>query len=706
MQSEQRRFLMLRNGLNVQNHDVILWNERFQASLARASSDGSLDDVLNLLSTMFPCDRIYIFQKNQYGTYDCSEEWCAAGIPRKRDIMQNLSEELCRLYYGHYQNDTFLEFTDIENLKESDPNLYTVLKPQGIRSLFSGQLTFAGEDLGFFGMDNPIPEKMPEIASCFSILRFFIAGVIYSRIGKIQKSLMEAKDPLTNAGSWHGLYAAMDRMDQSLSVGLICCNLIGLNNINLARGRQIGDSLLIETSRIIRSVFGSEHTYRIDGDDFIAVVSDISSSYFDRLSDQLKHLLLDSGIAVQFASIWDPAWIGNADTMLDRVRTNLHPLTRYEDVLPASSDSVPANIVLPERETFRHKANVWLRMLSPEDSRIAVIAIDFNHFSLYNSIHGTDAGNKRLEGMSQRLSEYAASFHGTAGYMGGDQFALLLPISDLTRADLEDELRLIAGKAARPIGFAPAFGIFVTGYTNQSFSQLYDRALGALNSIRGKYDRIFSFFDPVTYEQRRRIQLLLEDTPGAVRRGEFTFYLQPRVRLSDLRITSAEAEVRWKKDGFTLPASAFQRDLEENGSIVSVDCYIWDKVFAWQYGLVRRGITPPPAVVSVSQIDFYFTNVSGCFHSLIEDYPMDPSLIKIEISDSTVIAEQTQIQTFLDDARKIGYSITKKDSLAKGVDTKEQADNLQGSSFEEAQGTFYYRPMKPEAYEALLKDTN
>ncbi len=696
---------MLRNSLKAQSQTSILINEKFEASLARASSDGSLSDVLSFLASLFPCDRIYIFQKNQYGSYDCSEEWCAPGIPRKRDVMQNLSEELCRLYYGHYQSDTFLQVPDIDDLKESDPNLYTVLKPQGIHSLFSGQLTFAGEDLGFFGMDNPDPKRMTDISSCFGILRFFMSGILYSRIGNIQKSLMQARDPLTQTGSWHALYTAMERMDQGLSIGIICCNLIGLNNINLTRGRQIGDSLLIETGRIIRSVFGSDHTYRIDGDDFIAVVSDISSSYFDQLSDQLKHLLLDSGIAVQFAAIWDQAWIGTADTMLDRVRTNLHPLTRYEDVLPADSDKVPANIALPEKESFRHRANVWLRMLSPEDSRIAVIAIDFNHFSLYNSVNGTEAGNRRLEGMSQRLNEYATSFHGTAGYMGGDQFALLLPVSDLTRSQLEDELRLIAGKSVSPIGFAPAFGIFVTGYTNQSFSQLYDRALAALSVIRGKYDRIFSFFDPEAYEQRRKIDLLLTDVPGAIQRGEFTFYIQPRVRTATGNITSSEAQVRWIKDGLSLPSAVFRKDLEENGSILSLDYYIWDKIFAWQYSLVQKGMTPPPVAVTIAQVDFYYTDVFDYFSGLIEDYPMDPSFIEIDIAKSTIIPEQAQITDFLTKARQIGYKVRQGDSLTRNVDTKEQADELAGANFAEAEGNFYYRPMKVEAYEALLKTT-
>lgn len=744
---------MIQNSLKPQDLTIIQWNTLFQASLAQAAENGSMRDLFSLLSNIFTCDRIYIFQKNQYGNYDCSEEWCAPGVPRKRNFMQNLSRELCKLYYRYYQDDSFLKFGDIEDLKESDPDLYTVLKPQGVRSIVSGQLTFAGEDLGFFGIDNPNPSEIPEIISCLSILRFFISGILYSRLGSIQKTLMQAKDPLTRAGSWHGLYSSMERMDQSTSIGIIFCNLIGLENINLHRGRQIGDSLLTETARMIKSVFGSENAYRIDGDDFVVVLSDISSTYFEQMSDQLKQLLLDSGIAVQYAEIWDPAWIGNADAMLSRAKSNLHPLTRYEDVLPAVPDFAPANISLPKAEAFRHRADVWLRMLSPSDSRIAVIAIDFNHFTLFNHFAGREAANKRLEGISQRLSEYASSFHGTAGYMGGDNFALILPVGDLTHNELKEELRLIAGRTEKPTGFAPAFGVFVTGYTTESFSQLYDHALEALALVRGRYDDTVAFFNPEAYEYSRKVKHLLSDIAGAIKKGEFIFYVQPRVRISTGKITSAEALVRWQKDGQILPPSVFLKSLEENGYIAALDYYIWEQVFAWQHSLIQKGLTPCPVSVNVSQVDFYFMDVAAKFEDLMEDYEVDPSLIEIEITESACIEERDLISGFISKARKNGFRVLMDDFgsaasspdalrsvhadtliidrkyishlddkdtqsvvssiiniahmlhkhvIAEGVETKEQEDTLKQMNCTHAQGYLYYRPMKPEAYEKLL----
>lgn len=744
---------MLRNNLKVQDRAVIQWNTKFESSLAQAARDGSLTDLLLLLSRIFPCDRIYIFQKNQFGNYDCSEEWCAPDVSHKRDFMQNLSGELCHLYYRHYHDHAFLQFADISTLKETDPDLYTLLKPQGIRSLVSAQLTFAGEDLGFFGIDNPEPSKIPDIVSCLGILRIFIASILYSRLGGVEKAQLQAKDLLTGAGSWHGLYAAIERMDPTASIGIICCNLIGLGKINLTRGRQIGDSVLVETSRIIRGVFGSEHTYRIDGDDFIVVINDISSTYFEEMSDHLKQSLLDSGIAVQYSEIWDPSWIGTADSMLDRARANLYPLTKYEDVLPADSDNEPASIALPRDDSFRARADVWLRMLSPGDSRIAVVAIDFNHFTLFGHIAGRDAANKKLEGMSRRLSEYATSFRGTAGYLGGDNFALLLPVNDLTHEQVRDELRLIAGKDASPVGFAPAFGVYVTGYSTQSFTQLYDHAAAALEEVRGKYDRTVAFFDAEAYEHQRQVTSLLSDIPGALRRGEFIFYVQPRVHLKTGKITSAEALIRWKKDGQILPPSAFLERLEENGYVVALDYYIWEQVIAWQHSLVQKGLNPLPVSVNVSQVDFYFMDVAESFRTLLDDYELDPSLIEIEITESACIEERSLISDFITKAHAIGLHILMDDFgsasssvdtlrnihadtliiarqymqqfhdkdmaslmssiiniahmlhkhvIAEGIENASQVEALKLMNCSHAQGFYFYRPMKPEAYEKLL----
>ena len=53
--------------------------------------------------------------------------------------------------------------------------------------------------------------------------------------------------------------------------------------------------------------------------------------------------------------------------------------------------------------------------------------IDIEHFKIYNEWHGREAGDAILRAIASRIGEIARKHGGIAGYLGGDDFTLLLP---------------------------------------------------------------------------------------------------------------------------------------------------------------------------------------------------------------------------------------------------------------------------------------
>ncbi len=629
-----------------------------QSILASADRDGSLDPLLTCFSTLFDCDRIYIFQKNRSGNYDQTYEWCAPGIPHRQHTLQNLHWEVCVPYYNRFQNDQFIEFSDVEDILFADPELYHILKPQGVNSLLAGQLTFRGMDLGFFGVDNIRPDLLPYASDCFRMFRFFIAASLYSHLDDMHELVRNVDDGLVGIGTWHSLYDSLDKMDRGTSIGIIYINLLALHDINVRRGRRFGDSLLIEVGRQIVSTFSIHHVYRIHGDDFVIALSNVSHQWFYRHSDQLRKKLLMTGISLEYGSCWSDSWNGSSYQMVARARSRMTDLAKcMEDpTAPAVPDN--AMITLYRGEAFTSHADTLLRMLPEQNRRIAVLAVDYNRFTLYNNIFGRREGNSLLLATSRHLAGAARTYHGIAGYMGGDNFALIIPVIHATKEELYQRISDEIRQQTTRVGFSASCGICLCDhYTNESAALLYDHAMAALSGIRNSFTEHVAFFDPVQFHQIRESHLLILDMDEALRKHEFTFELLPRVDMTDGTLVGAAASLCWDRDGIITPRSEYMQQAEENGFIFALEHHLWNEVCSYQRRLLDRGITPLPLSVPVSSADFYFGDLSEHFRTLLETYHLDPSMIELEIKEQDYMRNQAVTAEFISRVHQLGIRV-------------------------------------------------
>ena len=63
-----------------------------------------------------------------------------------------------------------------------------------------------------------------------------------------------------------------------MSLAVVMCDLNGLKEVNDRQGHDAGDRFILRTAEILKSVFGEEKVYRMGGDEFIAVLTNISKT--------------------------------------------------------------------------------------------------------------------------------------------------------------------------------------------------------------------------------------------------------------------------------------------------------------------------------------------------------------------------------------------------------------------------------------------
>ena len=410
-----------------------------------------------------------------------------------------------------------------------------------------------------------------------------------------------------------------------------------------------------------------------------------------------------------------------------------------------------------KRSAFFRAAEIFLSSVKKDG--YCLIAIDIEHFKLFNEWYGQETGDRLLIRIGNYLKE-AAKEDGAAGYMGDDDFCIILPNDETRISRLQNKIVDYINGSRGYTGFLPAFGIYAIGEEPVSVSMMYDRACIAVSSVKGNYARRIGWYNAAMMQRMEDNHKLLSEVQKALEQGQFTFYVQPKCNMATGKIMGLESLVRWNhpKRGL-VPPGEFLPLLEKSGFIPNLDLYVWNKVCERLRQWIDSGHQPIPISVNVSRVDIYTLDIVKCFQNLVETYDLEPRLVEIEITESAYAEEYQIITRVVDDLRKAGFTVLMDDfgsgysslnmlkdvnidilkidmkfleiseqsagkglsileaitsmtrlmemrTIAEGVETKEQKDLLLDMGCIYGQGYYFYHPMPISEIEELLSDVN
>lgn len=400
----------------------------------------------------------------------------------------------------------------------------------------------------------------------------------------------------------------------------------------------------------------------------------------------------------------------------------------------------------------------FLRIEKPVD--YCMMAMDIEHFRLYNQLHGREEGDHLLVIISNMLRKFQKQNGGVVGYLGGDNFAIVTKYNKDVLKELRQEIRAELRRRNKTTGYPPAYGIYVIEDLKESAASMYNRATVALSYVIGNYtSRCCEYYPEMDGKLEEEIRLLSEIQEG-IENDEFTFFIQPQVDITKNKIVGAESLVRWihGEKGMISPG-VFIPVLEKNGFIADLDQVVWEKVCRWQRECIDKGYKPVPISVNVSRIDIFSIDVPDFFESMVEKYNLPTELVKVEITESAYAEDGDAIIETVNRLRNYGFIVMMDDFgsgysslnmlksvpvdvlkmdmrfleineneeekgvgilesvvnmarqmripiVVEGVETKIQEHLLKKMGCCYTQGYFYYRPMSIEAFEELLADDN
>ena len=292
---------------------------------------------------------------------------------------------------------------------------------------------------------------------------------------------------------------------------------------------------------------------------------------------------------------------------------------------------------------------------SPEVRRY-IISLNVRNFKVVNDIFSNTFGDKVLIYLAERIRA-ELSDNSIFGRLGGDVFGACVPVDEFDIDYFEKKLSSFQ-VADTNIEYSILIHIGVCEVTDVDIdiAVLFDRAHLAIQTIKDDYHKHVAFYDDKMREKVLWDQQISSQLPGALSEGQVCPYLQAIVDKNG-KIVGAEALARWihPTEGFLSPG-LFIPVFEKNGMIVEIDRFMWKSacqiLSRWQKKNMDFFIS-----VNISPKDFYFMDVFAEIQDLVNEYNIDPSRLRVEITETVMMTDIDSKMKVLDNLRKAGFIV-------------------------------------------------
>lgn len=290
---------------------------------------------------------------------------------------------------------------------------------------------------------------------------------------------------------------------------------------------------------------------------------------------------------------------------------------------------------------------------NPNDN-FDIFVWDIVQFKVINDLYGMEAGDWLLKEIAAEIK--AKVTRGTCGRIGNDKFVCCVFANDklysfknnvyvFRREGVEHRI-LIQG------------GCYQVRSRDVPVIKMCDRAILALNSIKGKYTEAVAIYNNSEREDIIMGQCLAADFDNALKERQFKVYIQPIYYADSNVMAGGEVLVRWEHPtlGFLSPGR-FIRYFEQNYLITRLDKFVWEEACRILKRMKEEGKTVIPLSINISRADFLFDNLYDVLVGLVTKYDVAPDKLRIEITESAYIDNPVKIKDTIDRLCEYGFSI-------------------------------------------------
>ncbi len=418
---------------------------------------------------------------------------------------------------------------------------------------------------------------------------------------------------------------------------------------------------------------------------------------------------------------------------------------------------------LYNRNYFVRHLGEYIRRAEDENETVAVMFLDFDDFRRINDGMGIIVGDELVQLFGQFLSDLIGD-NIIISHFNSDIFCIAI-YSPCGARSVETIYKTIRERLKNPFKLSDGQEIFITVSVGVAeYPEAASKTLELINCAEIVMFKAKSMGkDKVLYYNGEILDDFLKNVTienklkDAVFQQNFTMYYQPQFRTNDRALRGVEALIRWKDDnGKMISPALFIPIAEKSGAIVPIGTWVIEESLRAFADWKRKYHYPMVLSLNISAIQYRQPDFIDKVLKLMDKYDISPSEIELEITESILIDDFTEITEKLVLLRDIGVKISLDDfgtgysslsylkglpidtlkidksfidtvitdentriitesiiymvkklgfeTIAEGVETEEQFRYLNEIDCDNIQGYFLGKPMPSEKIENLLAD--
>lgn len=300
---------------------------------------------------------------------------------------------------------------------------------------------------------------------------------------------------------------------------------------------------------------------------------------------------------------------------------------------------------LPNKILLRDRTDQALKKAQRNESKVAMILLDIDHFKTINDHYGHSVGDQLLQQIAQSLSKISRNGD-TVCRQGGDEFIILLTdiASTESLADFASRVLKVFSQTwyvgQQPFNLSISLGISLFPDDSVDMDSLYRHADVAMYAAKQQGRNRYQFFSEDIENQLRTRHALEEHLREALKNNVFEVFYQPKVDALNQSIVGAEALVRWRKsDGQIVLPGTFIPLAEETGLIIPLGKLILHQACTQAKKWSDEGLAIKVAV-NISVVQFEDVGFIESVAGMLAQTGVDPTQIELEITES-LLAQNT-----------------------------------------------------------------
>ena len=330
---------------------------------------------------------------------------------------------------------------------------------------------------------------------------------------------------------------------------------------------------------------------------------------------------------------------------------------------------------LPNRLYFKEKLSEALQRAARYDQEVAILFLDLDDFKRINDTLGHTIGDMLLKGVAERLDHClrktdsithldGPELNSNVSRLGGDEFIVQLTEVSLVH-DLAKVAMRILSEIASPFTLE-GFEVFITasiGITlypsnGDNVDTLMKNADTAMYHAKDKGKNNYQFYNQSMNDTAFERLSMENDIRRAMERKELTLFYQPQMHIESGKIRGFEALIRWKHPEFGyISPNDFIPLAEEIGLIIPIGEWVLKSACVQVMKWSEDGFEPVSVAVNISSHQFRQGNLKKKISKILNETSMDPSYLKLELTESVIMTNLDETMTTLHDLKSMGIGL-------------------------------------------------